>query len=63
MLRTDEQRRLYAALDTLDEKRRVTVVLYYFDDRSVREIAQATGVTEGTVKSRLFPLAAICGRR
>ena len=40
--------------DTLDEKRRVTVVLYYFDDRSVREIAQATGVTEGTVKSRLF---------
>ena len=50
----DEQRRLYAALDTLDEKRRVTVVLYYFDDRSVKEIAQATGVTEGTVKSRLF---------
>ena len=45
VLRTDEQ---------LDEKRRVTVVLYYFDDRSVREIAQATGVTEGTVKSRLF---------
>ena len=41
-------------LDTLDEKRRVTVVLYYFDDRSVKEIAQATGVTEGTVKSRLF---------
>ena len=29
-------------------------LLYYFDDRSVREIAQATGVTEGTVKSRLF---------
>ena len=33
---------------------RKAVVLYYFDDRSVREIAQATGVTEGTVKSRLF---------
>lgn len=41
-------------LRTLDEKRRVAVVLYYFDDRSVKEIAQATGVTEGTVKSRLF---------
>lgn len=25
------------------EKRRVAVVLYYFDDRSVKEIAQATG--------------------
>ena len=45
VLRTDEQRRLYAALDTLDEKRRVTVVLYYFDDRSVKEIAQSGGVT------------------
>ena len=54
VLRTEEQRRLYAALRTLDEKRRVAVVLYYFDDRSVKEIAQATGVTEGTVKSRLF---------
>ena len=41
-------------LRTLDEKRRVAVVLYYFDDRSVKEIAQATGVTEGTIKSRLF---------
>ena len=61
VLRTDEQHRLYAALDTLDEKRRVTVVLYYFDDRSVREIAQATGVTEGT--PAFFPLAVICGRR
>lgn len=45
---------LSAVLRTLDEKRRVAVVLYYFDDRSVKEIAQATGVTEGTVKSRLF---------
>ena len=54
VLRTEEQRRLYAALRTLDEKRRVAVVLYYFDDRAVKEIAQATGVTEGTVKSRLF---------
>lgn len=54
VLRTDEQRRLYAALDTLDDKRRLVIVLYYFDDRSVKEIAQAVGVTEGTVKSRLF---------
>lgn len=54
VLRTDEQRRLYAALDTLDEKRRTVVVLYYFDDLPVREIARTLGVTEGTVKSRLF---------
>ncbi len=53
-LRNDEQRRVYAALDTRDDKRRLVIVLYYFDDRSIREIAQAVGVTEGTVKSRLF---------
>lgn len=54
VLRTDEQRRLYAALYTLDDKRRTAVILYYFNELSVREIAQSTGVTEGTVKSRLF---------
>ena len=51
---SDEQRRLYQALYTLDDKRRTATVLYYFDDLSVREIAEATGVTEGTVKSRLY---------
>lgn len=54
VLRTDEQRQLYAALHTLDEKRRMTVILYYFEELSIREIAQATGVIEGTVKSRLY---------
>lgn len=54
VLRSDEQRRLYAALDTLDEKRRAVIVLHYFEDCPVREIARTLGVTEGTVKSRLF---------
>ena len=54
MLRTDEQRQLYQALYTLDEKRRTVIVLYYFDDLPVKEIARTLGVTEGTVKSRLF---------
>ena len=54
VLRTDEQRRLYEALYALDEKRRVVTILYYFDDLPVKEIACTLGVTEGTVKSRLF---------
>ena len=54
MLRTDEQRQLYDALYALDEKRRTVIVLYYFDDLPVKEIARTLGVTEGTVKSRLF---------
>lgn len=53
-LRNDEQRRLFDALERLDEKRRTVVVLYYFEDLSIREIAQMTGVLEGTVKSRLY---------
>ena len=54
VLRTDEQRQLYDALYALDEKRRTVIVLYYFDDLPVKEIARTLGVTEGTVKSRLF---------
>ena len=45
---------MYDALYALDEKRRTVIVLYYFDDLPVKEIARTLGVTEGTVKSRLF---------
>ena len=54
VLRSDEQRQLYQALYALDEKRRTVVVLHYFDELPVKEIARTLGVTEGTVKSRLF---------
>ena len=46
--------KLYRALDGLGRKQRTTVILYYFNDFSIREIAEATGALEGTVKTRLF---------
>lgn len=46
--------RLYQALDGLGRKQRITVILYYFNDLSIKEIAQVTGTLEGTVKTRLF---------
>ena len=46
--------RLYHALDGLGQKQRTTVILYYFNDLSIKEIAQITGSLEGTVKTRLF---------
>lgn len=46
--------KLYRALDGLGRKQRTTVILYYFNDLSIREIAEATGSLEGTVKTRLF---------
>lgn len=46
--------KLYQALDGLSRKQRTTVVLYYFNDLSIKEIAEVTGSLEGTVKTRLF---------
>ena len=46
--------KLYRALDGLARKQRTTIILYYFNDLSIREIAEATGSLEGTVKTRLF---------
>lgn len=46
--------RLYQALDGLGKKQRTAIILYYFNDLSIREIAEATSSLEGTVKTRLF---------
>ena len=44
---------IIAFIDTLSEEQRSAVMMYYFDEMSVSEIAQIQGVSEGTVKSRL----------
>ncbi|MBQ3567441.1 MAG: RNA polymerase sigma factor [Anaerotignum sp.] len=52
--KTAAYEKLYRALDDLGRKQRTTVILYYFNDLSIREIAEATGSPEATVKTRLF---------
>jgi RNA polymerase sigma-70 factor (ECF subfamily) len=42
------------AVNSLDEKHRLPVVLKYYHDLPIAEIAQLLGLSEGTVHSRLF---------
>lgn len=51
--RSDRDRRLWAAVDRLDDKHRLVVLLRYVYDMPAGEIAQALGISEGTVHSRL----------
>lgn len=49
----EEAKRIAAAVKSLPVKQRTVVVLYYYRECSVSEIAGMLGVLEGTVKSRL----------
>ncbi len=49
----DFRNTILSMVDRLSEEQRAAVMLYYYDELSVKEIAQIQGVTEGTVKSRL----------
>jgi len=50
----EEYEELYRSINMLDKKSRTTVILFYFNDFSVKEIAEIMGCFQGTVKSRLF---------
>lgn len=50
---TFDQERLSMALDNLPIEYRVTVLMFYFEHMSYKEIADALGIATGTVMSRL----------
>ena len=49
----DRYYELHKVVNELPRKQRAVLVLYYFRDHSVREVAEILGIPEGTVKSRL----------
>ena len=53
VVRHEEQQSLKRALEMLPSKQREAVVLKYFSDLTIPEIAAITGQREGTIKSRL----------
>ena len=49
----EDYSQLYAAIDQLPEKLRLTVILFYFRDMDIASAALALDIPSGTVKSRL----------
>ena len=53
-LDNEETRRMILGLvDALPPEQRMTVLFYYYDEMTVKQIAEAMDTSEGTVKSRL----------
>ena len=44
---------LYQALDSLQEKEKAAIILHYFEDLSIKEIASILQIPSGTVKYHL----------
>ena len=49
----EAHRQLWQAVDSLDEKHRLPVILRYVHELTVAEIAASLGTNEGTIHSRL----------
>lgn len=54
ILQSERRERILAALRTLSPRIRETMVLFYLEERPIGEIADALGLSETAVKSRLF---------
>ncbi|MFW5433130.1 sigma-70 family RNA polymerase sigma factor [Paenibacillus apiarius] len=53
---------LVAAIDRLEELHRIVITLHYFEDMTIKDIADLLDTTEGTVKSRLYRARAALGK-
>lgn len=50
----DFQLQIMALIDNLSDDKRTVIMLYYFNELSVKQISESLDISEGTVKSRLF---------
>ncbi|HQR46968.1 MAG TPA: sigma-70 family RNA polymerase sigma factor [Thermoanaerobaculia bacterium] len=57
LLSREIRRRIAAALVALSPRQRAVFVMKHYEERSIAEIAAATGLDDGTIKSHLFRAA------
>ena len=49
----EERGMLWKAVDALDDRYRIPLLLYYMEEQSIAELAELLSIPQGTVKSRL----------
>jgi RNA polymerase sigma-70 factor (ECF subfamily) len=54
VIQTEKEAKLWSALNQLDERHRMVVVLRYLHELPISEISEILSLPEGTVHSRLF---------
>ncbi|MEG1584367.1 MAG: RNA polymerase sigma factor, partial [Anaerovorax sp.] len=52
-IKREDAKKIMKLIDSLEQKQKTVILLYYYNDFSVGEIAKVVGCFEGTVKSRL----------
>jgi RNA polymerase sigma-70 factor (ECF subfamily) len=53
VIQTEEEAAIWNELNNLDERHRIVIILRYFHELSVAEIAETLALPEGTIHSRL----------
>lgn len=54
ILQKDLKNKLLACINSLPAKHRTVLILFYYNDMNINQIASILGCTVGTIKSRLF---------
>jgi len=63
ILEEERDRMVWNAVESLPEKLKTVILLYYMEELSVSQTAAAAGVPEGTVKSRLYQARKLLERK
>lgn len=63
LIAEQEQQRIFAAIETLPTKQKEAILLFYYEDLGLNEIAERIGCAPATVKAHLFKARASLARK